>query len=138
MYSHHLYIIIAGCIPTANGCQSCSWSAEEGNMFFFPVSVRPSRAPSVCSFSTLRLNLVLIHEISLAFHDGDVHIYLHHRQPPSGHSRVHRVTQMRTARAFTAGSPLAVLAAVAAFRFQHGPIFMRLSFPTPTTTNNGM
>ena len=34
------------------------------------ISDRPSRPASVCSFSTLRLNLVLTHEIPPAFHNS--------------------------------------------------------------------
>ena len=54
--------------------------------------VRPSRPVSPCSFSTLRLNLVLTRGTTPTFRDS-VRIY---RQPPSGQSRVHRVTQIRS------------------------------------------
>ena len=60
--------------------------------------VRPSRPASACSFSILRLNLVLIHGIPLAFHDS-VHIYIYiyiYHQPPSVQSRVYQVTPLRT------------------------------------------
>ena len=54
--------------------------------------VRPSRPASAPSFSPLRLNLVLTnHGIPPAFRDDVVHIYIIHRQPPSGQSRVNRV-----------------------------------------------
>ena len=78
-------------------------SSTGKNVLFFPVSVRArefrlarwawqSRLASAWPFSTLRLNVVLTHGILPAFSDG-VHIY---RQPPSGQSRVYRVTQLRT------------------------------------------
>ena len=54
--------------------------------------VRPSGPASACSFSILRLNLVLTHgflPISAA-----ASIYLYHHTP-SGKSRVYRVTQLR-------------------------------------------
>ena len=54
--------------------------------------VRASRPASICSLSTLRLNMVLTRGVHPAFRDG-VHIY---RQPPSGQSRVYRATQLRT------------------------------------------
>ena len=41
-----------------------------------------SRPVSAYSYSTLRLNLMRTHGVSLAFRDG-VHVY---RQPPSGQS----------------------------------------------------
>ena len=57
--------------PTAYGCQSCSWSADQGRLSFpVPVracefglarQVRPSRSASARSFSTPKLNLVLGH-----------------------------------------------------------------------------
>ena len=65
-------------------------------------SVVPSRA-SLLSFSRLRLNPVLTHGISLAFHGGCVHIYC---QSPSGQSRDYRVTKC-VPMAFTVESPLA-------------------------------
>ena len=68
---------------TGQGCQSCSWSAEQGKIIFpcpraclriwsrdtssaLPSRVQPSRPASACSFSILRLNLVLTYEISAA------------------------------------------------------------------------
>ena len=45
---------------TGEGCQSCSWSAEQRKQIFgLARRVRPSRPAVACSFSTLRLNLVL-------------------------------------------------------------------------------
>ena len=55
--------------------------------------VRPSRPASAHLFSTLRLNVVLTRGILPDFRYG-VHII--YGQPPSGQSRVNRVTQMRT------------------------------------------
>ena len=68
---------------TRYGCQSCSRPAEKGWTFFppSPLEPRPSRPASACSASTLRLNMVLTHGITPAFH-----VY---RQPPSGQSRVY-------------------------------------------------
>ena len=51
--------------------------------------VRPSCPASTCSFSILRLNLV---GIPPEFRYG-IHFY---RQPPSGQSRVHQITSLRT------------------------------------------
>ena len=56
--------------------------------------VQPSRPASVCSFSILRLNLVLTHGIPPDFRGGPF-IYLK-RHTPSSQSRVYRVTQLRT------------------------------------------
>ena len=68
----------------------CSRVREE---FGLARQVRPSRPASACSFSTLRLNLVLTHGIPPAFRHGViVHIY---RYTPSGQSRVYRITQLR-------------------------------------------
>ena len=53
--------------------------------------VRPSRPALARSFSA-RLNLVLTRGIPPDLRDG-IHI---HRQPPSGQSRIYRVTQLRT------------------------------------------
>ena len=69
-----------------------------GREFDLARRVRPSRPASACSFSILRLNLVLIHGIPLAFHDS-VHIYIYiyvYHQPPSVQSRVYQVTPLRT------------------------------------------
>ena len=53
--------------------------------------VRPPRPASACSFSTLRLNLVLTRGIAPAFRDG---VHLLYLQPPSGQSFVYQVTQL--------------------------------------------
>ena len=89
-----------------------------------------------CSFSTLRLNLALTPEILPAFHDG-VHIY---HQPPSGQSRVNRVTQLCTDGAHcreSNGTGPVVLKVVSVtggvfsgFAVDH--FFMRLYFLIPT------
>ena len=68
--------------------------------------------------------MVLPHEIPPVFRGG---VHLLNRHTPSGHSRIYRVTQLRT--------PV-VLKVVpvtgAALAGQHGPINVRLSFPTFT------
>ena len=64
--------------------------------------VRLSRPTSACSFSTLRLYLVLTHGTPLDFHDG-VHIYC---RTPSGQYRVVR-SRDGVSMAFTAESSLA-------------------------------
>ena len=107
MYVQHFQQSMYAYGSTGYGCQSCSWSAEQGKLFFFrPHSWlrinlvylargdgfgRPSRSESACSFSTLRLNLVLTHGILRAFRDG-VHLY---GQPPWGQSQVFQVAQLR-------------------------------------------
>ena len=98
--------------------------------------VRPSRPASACSFSTLRLNLVLSHGIPPTFRDG-VHLY---HQQTSCQSRVSRVTKMRTdgvhciVRRRRASSPQGSSSnGCCLFRYHHGPKNVRLSFPTPTT-----
>ena len=71
--------------------------------------VRPSRPASACSFSTLRLNLVLTHGIPPAFR-GDVHSFI----PPtairavpslSGNAIAYRWPSLPTVRRHTASSP---------------------------------
>ena len=71
--------------------------------------IRPPRPAPVRSFVTLRLNhqssiinLVLTHGIPPPFRDG---VHTKYSQPPSGQSRVYRVTQLRTEMAFTSESP---------------------------------
>ena len=68
--------------------------------FPFPVEygparrrVRPSRSASARSFSTLMLNLVLIHAVPPDFRSNGVHLIYH--QPPPDQSLVNRVTQFR-------------------------------------------
>ena len=91
---------------TGQGCQSCSWSVEQGKLIFpCPRSrlrlglarrVRQSRAASACSSpSILRLNLVLTYGIPPEFRGGVHFLYLNHHTP-SGQSRVYRVAQLRT------------------------------------------
>ena len=101
--------------------------------------VRPSRPARACSFSTLRLNLVL----TLGFLPVSVtaSIYLY-RHTSSGQSRVYRVTQLRTdgvhCRESTGTGPV-VLKAVpvmgAAFAGHHGSSNVRLYLPTSTIAN---
>ena len=93
------------CRSTGEGCQSCSWSAEQGKLFFpclrslLKIWSRetglavPSRVTLLISI--LRLNLVLTHGIPPDFRGG-VHIFINDRHTPSGQSRVYRVTQLRT------------------------------------------
>ena len=85
------------------GCQSCSWSAEEGK-WILPCprsrlriwsrktgSAVPSRASLLISI--LRLNIVLTYGIPPEFLGG-VNIFLLNRHTPSSQSRFHRVTQL--------------------------------------------
>ena len=77
--------LIAEYGSTGQGCQSCSWSAEQEEYIFpFPVRVRefgftrqlqPFCLVSVCSFSTVRLNLVLIHGLPPAFLSATIPIF---------------------------------------------------------------
>ena len=62
------------------------WSRETG-------SAVPSRVSLLISI--LRLNLVLTYGIPPEFRGG-VHKFILNRHPPSGQSRVYRVTQLRT------------------------------------------
>ena len=69
---------------TRYGCHFWSWSDNTGKLCFpcprsrlrnwFCGTSRPSRPASARSFSTLRLNLELTHEIPAAFHVA-IHIY---------------------------------------------------------------
>ena len=70
---------------------------------------------------------------------GGVHLFILNRHTPSGQSRVNRVTQLRTdgvhyrESASTGPVNLKVVPVTsAALGGHHGPINMRLSFPTPT------
>ena len=92
---------------------------------------------SLCLFSTLRLNLVLTHGILLPL-SAAAFIYLY-RQPPWDHSRVYQVTQLRTDGVYcrkSAGTTPVPQAnsniGCCLFRYHHGSIFVRPSFPTPT------
>ena len=112
-------------------CQSCLWTAEQGQVYIFPDPVRARefglarqvrsfRLASTCSFSTLRLNLVLNHG-NPAFRDG-VQVY---RQSPSGQLRVYRVTESRTDSIHCRQS--------AAFQvLPWNNFYMHLCLPTPT------
>ena len=107
-FLHCMYVwsnILQGYGSTGYGCQSCSWSAEQGE------SISPcprsrlriwsremgSAIPSRVSLfiSILRLNLVLTYGIPAEFRGG-VHLLIHNRHTSSGQSRVYRVTQLRT------------------------------------------
>ena len=105
-----------------------------GREFDLARRVRPSRPASACSFSILRLNLVLIHGIPLAFHDS-VHIYIYIYIPStaigsipsvSGHSIAYRWRSLSRVRRHRASNGWCCL-----FRLHHGPTCMRLSFLTP-------
>ena len=80
---------------------------------------------------------MLTHGIPLAFRGG-VHLFI--RQPPSGHSRVYRIAQLRADGVHwqeSAGAVPVVLKVVpvtgAPFSgiIMDGPINVRLDFPTP-------
>ena len=85
--------------------QVCTWSAEQ-EKWIFPCprsclriwsretdSAVPSRVSLLISI--LRLNLVLTYGIPPEFRGG-FHLFIYNRHTPSGQSRVHRVTQLRT------------------------------------------
>ena len=99
--------------------------------------VRPSHPASACSFSTLRLNVVLTHGIPPDSRGG-VHFYLY-RHTPSDRSRVYQVMQLRIdgvqCREPTDKGPV-VLKVVpvtgAAFAGHHEPVNMHCSFPKTT------
>ena len=90
---------------TGQGCQSCSWSAEQGKLIFLCPRAclrvwsreTGSAVPSPVSLliSIPRLNLVLTYGIPPEFRGG-VHLFIYNRHTPSGQSRVYRVTQLRT------------------------------------------
>ena len=104
MYGWSSHIAAYG--STRQGCQSCSWSAEQGKLCFFPCprsrlriwsretgSAVPSRVSPLILHTQAESDwLVLNRGIPPVFRDG-VHVY---RLPPSGQSRVYRVTQLRT------------------------------------------
>ena len=92
-------------------------SAQQGKCFFPRLlsrmeirsretdSAAPSRAsPLIChtQAESSIINLVLTHGIPPPFRDG---VHTKYSQPPSGQSRVYRVTQLRTEMAFTSESP---------------------------------
>ena len=92
-----------------------------------------------CSFSILRLNVVLTHGILPAFRGG-VHLFI----PPtaigsvpglSGHANAYRWRSLPRVRRHRASSPQGSSSnGCCLFRYDHGlwPIFVRLSFSTPT------
>ena len=129
------------------GCQSFSWSAEQGNDYFPALvralklslvrRVRPSHPASACSFSILRLNLVLTHGITPDSRGG-IHVYLF-RHTPSDRSRVYQVMQLRIVgvhcRKSTGTGPVVfkvVPVTDGAFASHHEPVNMRCSFPKTT------
>ena len=100
--------------------------------------VRPSRPASACSFSTLRLNLVLTRGIPPDFRGG-AHLFI----PPyaigsvpslSVHAIAYRCRSPPRVRLHRAtSSPQGIVpVAGAASAGQYGPINVRLSFLTPT------
>ena len=92
------------------------------------------RFGSPVSFPILRLNLVLAHGIHLALRGG-VHLLCLCRQPPSDQSRVYRVTQLRTDGLHcreASSSQGTSCNRWCLFKYHHGPINVRLFFPTPT------
>ena len=107
------------------------------------VSAVPSRVRLLLSI--LRLNVVLTDTGFLSI-SAAASIYLLYCHTPVGQSRVYRVTQLRTdgvhcRRESTDTGPVAlkvVPVTGAAFAGHHGPINVRLSFPTPTIIIIGM
>ena len=109
--------------------------------FFFPVpvraeevglvrQVRPSLPASICSFPTLRLNLVLTRGIPPALRGG-VHLFIPLTAIGSVPSlSVHAIAH----RWYLLPRVCRRRASIGCFllRYRHGPIFVRLSFPTPT------
>ena len=99
--------------------------------------VRPSCPASACSFSALRLNLVLTHGIPPDFRNG-VHLYI----PPtatgsvpslSGHEMAYRWRSLSRVRRHRASSlQVRSINGCYLFRYHHGPIDVRFSFPTLT------
>ena len=92
-------------------------------------SLRPFRPVPARSFSLLRLDMVLIRGISPASLD-DIHLHNMYRQPPSGQSRIHLVTQGHTddvhCQESTGTGPPVILkvilvTGVAFFRLNQGP-----------------
>ena len=99
--------------------------------------VRPSRPASACSFSTLRLNLVLLLTIFLPV-SAAMSLCLN-RHTISSQSRISRFTQLRTDGVHyreSAGTGPVVSKVVpvtgAALAGHHEPINVHLSIPTPT------
>ena len=101
--------------------------------------VPPFRPASACSFSMLRLDLVLTYEIPPDFRGG-VHLFIY-RHTPSGQYRGYQVMQLRTGgvhcreSASTGPVVLKVVPVTGAALTSPWTNNMRLHFPTPT---NGM
>ena len=131
--------------------QSCSWPAEQvvRAREFCPVrQIRPSRPGSACSFSTLRLNLVLTNGISATFRDG-VHLFIPStaigsvsQSVPITLLQYHSLSGQAVTRLdgvhyreFAGTGPVIVnVVPVTGAAFaggHHGPINVRLSFPHP-------
>ena len=111
--------IIAEYKSTAIGCQSCPWSAEQGNFSLPPFApenlvftrqVWLYRLVLACSFSIQTLNLVLTHGIPPEFRGG-VHIFLPAPHTIgsvpslSGHAIAYRLRSLRRVRWHRASSP---------------------------------
>ena len=144
-----VFVIIprGGHASTGYGWPSCSLSAEQEKYLEFGLAKRvrpsrpvPSRPASARTFFTSRLNLMLTYGSS-RFPRQRPFIYLC-RQPPSEQPRVYPVTQMRTdgvhcrESAVTGPAVLKVVRVTGVtFTGCHEPIFVRLSFPTPTKTS---
>ena len=90
-----------------------------------------------CSFSTLRLNLVLAYGILLAFRDG-VHLFIPSTTIGSvprlsGHAIAYRWRSLPRVRRHSAVCPQDSWSnGCCIFRYHHGPFFVRLSSLTPT------
>ena len=97
--------------------------------------VRPSCPASACSFSALRLDLVLTHGIPPAFRGG-AHLFIPSTAigslpGSSGHAIAYRWRSLpRVRRHRTSSSQESSSNGCCLFRFHHGPINVRLSFPT--------
>ena len=105
--------------------------------------VRQSRPASSCSFSKLRLNLVLTHGIPLYFRGG-IHVFI---TPTTigpvptllGHAIAYRWRELPKVRRHRASSPLGSCSnGCCLSRFYHEPLNVRLSFPTPTIVSGHM
>ena len=137
-------------ISTGKGCQSCSWSAEQGKIIF-PCTRSRLRILSRETGSAVpsRISLLILHSQSESVAllteflpiSAAASIFFY-RHTPSGHSRVYRVTRLRIDGIHcreSAGIGPVVLKVVpvtgAALAGHHGPINVRLSFPIPTIIN---
>ena len=127
---------------TGYGSQPCSWSAEQKNIVFPLSPFAPENLVARESGSVVpsRVSLAVLHtqvesgtssRDSSRFRNG-VHIIC--LQPPSGQSRVYRVTQLRTDGVYRresagTGPVLKVVPVTGAafFAGDHGPINVRLS-----------